>query len=169
MSENASFAKKVIKSGIIFIGPSPEAIELMGDKLSAKKTVSKYNIPLVPGLNEEIKDVNLAMKQAEKIGFPILIKASAGGGGKGMRIVHEKKDFKQQMERAVSEAENSFGNGAVFIEKYLVKPRHIEIQVLADQFGNVVHLFERDCSVQRRHQKVIEEAPSSVLTEKLRK
>ena len=169
LSENASFAKKVIKSGIIFIGPSPEAIELMGDKLSAKKTVSKYNIPLVPGLNEEIKDVNLAMKQAEKIGFPILIKASAGGGGKGMRIVHEKKDFKQQMERAVSEAENSFGNGAVFIEKYLVKPRHIEIQVLADQFGNVVHLFERDCSVQRRHQKVIEEAPSSVLTEKLRK
>ena len=169
LSENALFAKKVINAGIIFIGPSPEAIDLMGDKLSAKKTVSKYNIPLVPGLDEEIKDVNLAMSQAEKIGFPILIKASSGGGGKGMRVVYDKKDFKQQMKRAVSEAENSFGNGAVFIEKYLVKPRHIEIQVLADQFGNVVHLFERDCSVQRRHQKVIEEAPSSVLSNKLRK
>ena len=169
LSENALFAKKVINAGIIFIGPSPEAIDLMGDKLSAKKTVSKYNIPLVPGSDEEIKDVNLAMSQAEKIGFPILIKASSGGGGKGMRVVYDKKDFKQQMERAVSEAENSFGNGAVFIEKYLVKPRHIEIQVLADQFGNVVHLFERDCSVQRRHQKVIEEAPSSVLSNKLRK
>ena len=169
LSENATFAKKVINSGLIFIGPSPKAIELMGDKLSAKKTVAKYNIPLVPGINKEIKDVNLAMKQAEKIGFPILIKASAGGGGKGMRIVHQKKDFILQMERAVSEAENSFGNGAVFIEKYLVKPRHIEIQVLADQFGNVVHLFERDCSIQRRHQKVIEEAPSSILSDDLRK
>lgn len=169
LSENADFANKVIKAGIIFIGPSPQAINIMGDKLSAKKTVSKYDIPLVPGLNEEIKDLNLAMIAAEKIGFPILIKASAGGGGKGMRVVHEKKEFKQQMERAVSEAQNSFGNGAVFIEKYLVKPRHIEIQVLADQFGNVVHLFERDCSIQRRHQKVIEEAPSSILSDELRR
>ena len=140
----------------------------MGDKLSAKKTVSKFDIPLVPGLNEEIKDVDKAMLAAEKIGFPVLIKASAGGGGKGMRIVHEKKNFKQQMKRAVSEAENSFGNGAVFIEKYLSKPRHIEIQILADQHGNVVHLFERDCSIQRRHQKIVEEAPSAVVSKELR-
>jgi pyruvate carboxylase subunit A len=168
LSENASFAEKVIKAGIIFIGPSPKSIEIMGDKLSAKKTVSKFDIPLVPGLNEEIKDVDKAMLAAEKIGFPVLIKASAGGGGKGMRIVHEKENFKQQMKRAVSEAENSFGNGAVFIEKYLSKPRHIEIQILADQHGNVVHLFERDCSIQRRHQKIVEEAPSAVVSEKLR-
>jgi acetyl-CoA carboxylase biotin carboxylase subunit len=141
----------------------------MGDKLSAKKTVSKFKIPLVPGLDEEITDLDLAMKTAENIGFPILIKASAGGGGKGMRIVHHKKEFKQQMERAVSEAEKSFGNGAVFIEKYLEKPRHIEIQILADQYGNVVYLFERDCSVQRRHQKLIEETPSPVLTNEQRK
>ena len=168
LSENASFAKKVIKAGIIFIGPSPKSIEIMGDKLSAKKTVSKFDIPLVPGLNEEINDVDKAMLSAEKIGFPILIKASAGGGGKGMRVVHQKKEFKHQMKRAVSEAENSFGNGAVFIEKYLSKPRHIEIQILADQYGNVVHLFERDCSIQRRHQKIIEEAPSSVVSDELR-
>ena len=168
LSENSEFASKVIKSGIIFIGPSPNAIKLMGDKLSAKKTVSKYNTPLVPGANEEIKDIEKAMITAEEIGFPVLIKASAGGGGKGMRIVKNKEEFKSQMDRAVSEAENSFGNGAVFIEKYLEKPRHIEIQVLADQLGNFVHLFERDCSIQRRHQKVIEEAPSSVLTDDLR-
>jgi len=169
LSENFEFAQKVVDAGLIFIGPSPDAIQVMGDKLSAKKTVSKFKIPLVPGLDEEITDLDLAMNTAENIGFPILIKASAGGGGKGMRIVHHKKEFKQQMERAVSEAEKSFGNGAVFIEKYLEKPRHIEIQILADQHGNVVYLFERDCSVQRRHQKVIEEAPSSVLSEKLRK
>jgi acetyl-CoA carboxylase biotin carboxylase subunit len=169
LSENFEFAQKVVDAGLIFIGPSPLAIQVMGDKLSAKKTVSKFKIPLVPGLDEEITDLDLAMNTAENIGFPILIKASAGGGGKGMRIVHHKKEFKQQMERAVSEAEKSFGNGAVFIEKYLEKPRHIEIQILADQHGNVVYLFERDCSVQRRHQKVIEEAPSSVLSEKLRK
>ena len=168
LSENAAFASKVIKAGIIFIGPSAKSIEVMGDKLSAKKTVSKFDIPLVPGLDEEIKDVNLAMNAAEKIGFPVLIKASAGGGGKGMRIVHKKDEFKEQMQRAVSEAKNSFGNGAVFIEKYVTSPRHIEIQVLADKFGNVVHLFERECSIQRRHQKVIEEAPSSVLTPELR-
>ena len=169
LSENFEFAQKVVDAGLIFIGPSPDAIQVMGDKLSAKKTVSKFKIPLVPGLDEEITDLDLAMNTAENIGFPILIKASAGGGGKGMRIVHHKKEFKQQMERAVSEAEKSFGNGAVFIEKYLEKPRHIEIQILADQHGNVVYLFERDCSVQRRHQKVIEEAPSFVLSEKLRK
>ena len=168
LSENFEFAQKVIDAGLIFIGPSPVAIQVMGDKLSAKKTVSKFKIPLVPGLDEEITDLDLAMNTAENIGFPILIKASAGGGGKGMRIVHHKKEFKQQMERAVSEAEKSFGNGAVFIEKYLEKPRHIEIQILADQYGNVVYLFERDCSVQRRHQKLTEETPSPFMTDKLR-
>ena len=168
LSENAVFASKVIEAGIIFIGPSAKSIGVMGDKLSAKKTVSKFDIPLVPGLDEEIRDVNLAMNAAEKIGFPVLIKASAGGGGKGMRIVHKKDEFKDQMQRAVSEAKNSFGNGSVFIEKYLTKPRHIEIQILADQYGEVIHLFERDCSIQRRHQKVIEEAPSSLISNELR-
>jgi propionyl-CoA carboxylase alpha chain len=168
LSENAEFASKVIAAGIIFIGPSSEAIELMGDKLSAKNAVMQYDIPMVPGLNSAVTDVEEAKESAEKIGFPILIKASAGGGGKGMRIVEKKSEFEDQMKRAVSEAKSAFGNGAVFIEKYITEPRHIEIQVLADQHGNIVHLFERDCSIQRRHQKVIEEAPSIVLSEKMR-
>ena len=140
----------------------------MGDKLSAKNAVLDYDIPMVPGLNSAVTDVNEAKDSAEEIGFPILIKASAGGGGKGMRIVENKNEFEDQMKRAVSEAENAFGNGAVFIEKYITEPRHIEIQILADQHGNVIHLFERDCSIQRRHQKVIEEAPSAVLSEEMR-
>ena len=168
LSENSSFASKVAEAGIIFIGPSTHAIEVMGDKLSAKNAVIDYDIPMVPGLNSAVIDVNEAKESAEEIGFPILIKASAGGGGKGMRIVENKNEFEDQMKRAVSEAENAFGNGAVFIEKYITEPRHIEIQILADQHGNVIHLFERDCSVQRRHQKVIEEAPSAVLSEEMR-
>ena len=168
LSENSSFAQKVIEAGIKFIGPSGKSIEIMGDKLSAKKAVLAYDIPMVPGLNEEVTDINKAKKVANQIGYPILIKAAAGGGGKGMRIVENDSEFENQMKRAVSEAKNAFGNGAVFIEKYITEPRHIEIQILADQHGNVVHLFERDCSIQRRHQKVIEEAPSSVLSEKLR-
>ena len=168
LSENSSFAQKVIDAGIKFIGPSGKSIEIMGDKLSAKKAVLAYDIPMVPGLNEEVTDVDKAKKVANQIGYPILIKAAAGGGGKGMRIVENNSEFENQMKRAVSEAKNAFGNGAVFIEKYITEPRHIEIQILADQHGNVVHLFERDCSIQRRHQKVIEEAPSSVLSEKLR-
>ena len=168
LSENATFAQKVKEAGITFIGPSPRAMELMGDKLSAKAVVKKYNIPMVPGTDEAIEDVEAAKKIAQVIGFPILIKASAGGGGKGMRIVERAEDFEEQMNLAVSEAVSAFGNGAVFIEKYVASPRHIEIQVLADKFGNVIHLFERECSIQRRHQKVIEEAPSSVLTPKLR-
>ena len=168
LSENSSFAKKVSDEGIIFIGPSGESIEVMGDKLSAKKAVSAYNIPMVPGLNEEVTDVAKAKKVASEIGYPILIKAAAGGGGKGMRVVKNDAEFEDQMKRAVSEAQNAFGNGAVFIEKYITEPRHIEIQILADMHGNVVHLFERDCSVQRRHQKVIEEAPSAVLSDKIR-
>lgn len=168
LSENAGFKEALDKAGITFIGPSAEAINLMGSKLAAKDAVKKYGVPMVPGTDEAITDVQAAKKTAESIGFPILIKASAGGGGKGMRIVEKAEDFESQMDRAVSEAESSFGDGAVFIEKFVTKPRHIEIQVLADQHGNVVHLFERECSIQRRHQKVIEEAPSSVLTEELR-
>ena len=168
LSENADFARNVEAAGMIFIGPRPHAIEIMGDKLSAKAAVEDFDVPLVPGTEGEVKDVSEALVLAHDIGFPVMIKASAGGGGKGMRIVHNPEEFASQMERAVSEATNSFGNGAVFVEKYIQNPRHIEIQVLADEYGNVVHLFERECSIQRRHQKVIEEAPSVVLTPELR-
>ncbi|MCB0638634.1 MAG: ATP-grasp domain-containing protein, partial [Lewinella sp.] len=168
LSENAAFSQAVTDAGITFIGPKPKAIRLMGDKLAAKQTVSEYEVPLVPGLDHAITDVGEAQAFAEKIGFPVLIKASAGGGGKGMRRVDDPADFREQMDRAVSEATSAFGDGSVFIEKFVTSPRHIEIQVLADSHGNVVHLFERECSVQRRHQKVVEEAPSSILTPELR-
>ncbi|MEM6967090.1 MAG: acetyl-CoA carboxylase biotin carboxylase subunit [Bacteroidota bacterium] len=169
LSENSVFAQKVTAAGITFIGPNPYAIEVMGSKLAAKEAVKKYDIPMVPGIDEAITDVALAKKIASEIGFPILIKASAGGGGKGMRIVQNLEELPEQMDRAISEAISAFGDGAVFIEKYVTSPRHIEIQVLADTYGNTVHLFERECSVQRRHQKVVEEAPSSVLTPAIRK
>ena len=168
LSENAAFAAEVEAAGMTFIGPRTHAIEVMGDKLSAKDAVKDFEVPLVPGSEGEVQDVQEALSIAESIGFPVMIKASAGGGGKGMRIVQEAAEFESQMKRAVSEATNSFGNGAVFVEKYIQNPRHIEIQVLADEHGNVVHLFERECSIQRRHQKVIEEAPSVVLTPELR-
>lgn len=169
LSENAAFAKKVSDAGLIFIGPSPEAIEVMGSKLAAKQAVAKYDIPLVPGTEEAISDVAVAKSRAAEIGYPILIKASAGGGGKGMRIVESESEFEDQMQRAVSEAQSSFGDSAVFIEKYITSPRHIEIQILGDQQGNIVYLFERECSIQRRHQKVIEEAPSAVVSPEMRK
>ncbi len=169
LSENAKFAENVEKSGMIFIGPKSYAIRIMGSKLAAKDAVKKYDIPMVPGTDEAITDVPNAKKIAKEIGFPILIKASAGGGGKGMRIVENAEEFEDQMKRAISEAESAFGDGSVFIEKYVTSPRHIEIQILADTFGNTVYLFERECSIQRRHQKVVEEAPSSVLTPELRK
>lgn len=168
LSENADFAQKVSDAGITFIGPNPHAIQMMGSKLAAKEAAKAHNIPLVPGTEEAIEDAALAKEIAQSIGFPILIKASAGGGGKGMRVVESVDEFDEQMERAVSEALSSFGDGAVFIEKYVTSPRHIEIQVLADTHGNTIHLFERECSIQRRHQKVVEEAPSIVLTEELR-
>lgn len=169
LSENANFARKVSDQGFTLIGPSPESMEVMGDKLSAKQAVKGYDIPMVPGTDEEITDIPKAKALAVEIGFPILIKASAGGGGKGMRVVENADEFEDQMQRAVSEAISSFGNGAVFIEKYVGSPRHIEIQILADTQGNTVYLFERECSIQRRHQKVIEEAPSSCLSPELRK
>ena len=168
LSENAVFCQKVMDAGLLFIGPSPESIELMGDKLTSKHTVGKYNIPMVPGTPDAVTDRTIAKQKSQEIGYPVLIKASAGGGGKGMRVVENEEEFDEQMDRAVSEAISSFGNGAVFIEKYITAPKHIEIQVLGDKHGNVIHLFERECSVQRRHQKVVEEAPSSVLTPEIR-
>ncbi len=169
LSENAGFAKKVKAAGMKLIGPSPESMEVMGDKLSAKQAVKKFNVPLVPGVDEAISDVDAAKLIAEEVGYPILIKASAGGGGKGMRLVENSAEFEEQMTMAQNEARSSFGDDAVFIEKFVDKPRHIEIQVFADQQGNVVYLFERECSIQRRHQKVVEEAPSAILTPELRK
>ena len=169
LSENADFVQKVEDAGIIFIGPGPEAMRIMGSKLAAKECVKHYDIPMVPGIDKAIEDISIAKETAKQIGYPILIKASAGGGGKGMRIVEKEADFEEQMDRAVSEARSSFGDGAVFIEKYVTSPRHVDIQVLADKHGNVVHLFERECSIQRRHQKVVEESPSSILSPELRK
>jgi acetyl-CoA carboxylase biotin carboxylase subunit len=169
LSENADFAEEAERNNIIFIGPKSKAIKIMGSKLAAKDAVKEYNIPMVPGYDQAITDVEKAKVIATEIGFPILIKASAGGGGKGMRVVEKEADFESQMDRAISEAISAFGDGSVFIEKYVASPRHIEIQVMADSHGNILYLFERECSIQRRHQKVIEEAPSSVLTPELRK
>jgi acetyl-CoA carboxylase biotin carboxylase subunit len=169
LSENAGFAQKCEENGIIFIGPTPEAIHAMGDKLEAKRAVKAFNVPMIPGTEGSVTDVQEAKRLAEEIGLPVLIKASAGGGGKGMRIVENINDFEEQMNRAVSEATSAFGDGSVFVEKYATQPRHIEIQILADTHGNIVYLFERECSVQRRHQKVVEEAPSAVLTPEKRK
>ena len=168
LSENAVFAKAVTESGIKFIGPSIEAIQVMGDKLDSKQAVKKFDVPMVPGTDEAIENVEEGMKIAAEIGYPIMVKASAGGGGKGMRVVHSADEFKEQFERAVSEATSSFGNGAVFIEKFVQEPKHIEVQILADQHGNIIHLNERECSVQRRHQKVVEEAPSVVVDAEVR-
>ena len=169
LSENEAFAKRVEDEGLIFVGPSAKAIQIMGSKLAAKAAVARFNVPLVPGTSEPISDIKEAKKIASDVGYPILIKASAGGGGKGMRIVEDENSFEDQMERAVSEATSAFGDGSVFIEKYITKPRHIEFQIFGDKHGNIVHLFERECSIQRRHQKVVEEAPSSIVTPEIRK
>lgn len=168
LSENASFARKVEEAGLTFIGPSPHAIEVMGSKLAAKQAAQKFNVPLVPGTEHPLKDIAEAKAVAHEIGFPILIKASAGGGGKGMRVVRQAAELEEQINLAKSEARSAFGDDAVFIEKYVASPRHIEIQILADKQGNYVYLFERECSIQRRHQKVIEEAPSAILTPEVR-
>ena len=169
LSENAGFAEEAEKNDIIFIGPRSKAIKMMGDKLAAKDAVKDYDIPMVPGVDRAVTDPKEAIEIAKQIGFPILIKAAAGGGGKGMRVVEKEKDVEEQMKRAISEATSAFGDGSVFVEKYVTSPRHVEIQVMADSHGNVLHFFERECSVQRRHQKVVEEAPSAVLTPELRK
>jgi len=168
LSENADFAQKVTEAGITFIGPTPEAIDLMGNKIAARETVRKQGVPLVPGNKNQLTTLSQAREIASEIGYPILIKAAAGGGGKGMRKVMNEEELESQMQRAQSEAMASFDDDAIFIEKYISSPRHIEFQILADQYGHTVHLFERECSIQRRHQKLIEEAPSAVLSESLR-
>jgi len=169
LSENAKFVKSVTKAGIAFIGPSPEAIDLMGSKIDSKQAVAKYGVPLVPGINHAVEEISEATSVAAEIGYPVLVKASAGGGGKGMRMVEKPEDLESQMRTAQSEAQSAFGDRSVFIEKFVTKPRHIEIQLIADNYGNVVYLLERECSIQRRHQKLVEEAPSAVLTDALRK
>ncbi|MCB0820012.1 MAG: ATP-grasp domain-containing protein, partial [Bacteroidetes bacterium] len=169
LSENAAFSRAVTAAGITFIGPSPESMEMMGSKLAAKAAAKAHNIPLVPGTEEAITNPDEAQAIATSIGYPVLIKASAGGGGKGMRIVEQESDFKEQLQLAISEASSAFGDGSVFIERYVGSPRHIEIQIMADTHGNCVYLFERECSIQRRHQKVVEEAPSAVVSESMRR
>ena len=169
LSENADFARACEESGIIFIGPKAEHIELFGDKIASKNAMKKIGVPILEGTTHPISDKKEAQKIAQKIGFPIIIKASFGGGGRGMRVVYEAKEFNKMFDSATNEAVKYFGNGDVFIEKFVTNPRHIEVQIVADKFGNVVHLGERDCSIQRRHQKVIEIAPSPSLNPDTRK
>ncbi|HEX8387125.1 MAG TPA: acetyl-CoA carboxylase biotin carboxylase subunit [Rubricoccaceae bacterium] len=168
LSENAGFAEACAAAGVVFIGPPPEAMRLMGDKTAARRLMQAAAVPMAPGTVDAIDDADEAERVAGEIGYPVLVKAAAGGGGKGMRVVERAEDFAGLFERARSEALSAFGDGRVYVERYLTGPRHVEIQVLADQHGGVVHLFERECSVQRRHQKVVEEAPSAVLTPELR-
>jgi acetyl-CoA carboxylase biotin carboxylase subunit len=168
LSENAKFSQAVSEAGLKFIGPKPYAIEVMGSKTKARELMAKAGVPIVPGTQEKITDINLAYKIADEIGYPILLKASAGGGGKGMRKVLSKDEFKSSFEAAQRESLKAFGDDSVYIEKFIENPKHIEIQIIADEHGNYAHLGERDCSIQRRHQKVIEEAPSTVLDEELR-
>lgn len=168
LSENAEFSDRCKKEGIIFIGPSSYAIETMGDKITARKTMQKANVPVVPGTTDPITDLDEAVKVIKEIGLPVMIKASAGGGGKGMRLVQKEEDIISSVKAAKSEALNAFSNDAVYIEKYISSPHHIEFQIVADNHGNCVHLFERECSVQRRHQKVVEETPSPIMTPEVR-
>ncbi|MFU8842244.1 MAG: acetyl-CoA carboxylase biotin carboxylase subunit [Bacteroidales bacterium] len=168
LSENADFSARCQKEGIIFIGPSPHSINMMGDKITSRQTMIKAGVPVVPGTVEPIEDEKKAIETIKNIGLPVMIKASAGGGGKGMRLVHHEDEIQSGIRSARSEAKAAFGNDAVYIEKYIASPHHIEFQVLADNHGNVIHLFERECSVQRRHQKVIEETPSPLMTPEVR-
>lgn len=169
LAENAEFAQRCKDENLIFIGPNPETISLLGDKLQAREAALKAGLPVIPGAEFEYGNNNDALNKADEIGYPVLIKAAAGGGGKGMRVVEKPNEFEESLKRASSEAQSAFGDGRVYIEKYLVNPRHIEIQILADQDGNIIYLGERECSIQRRHQKLIEESPSPVMTSELRK
>lgn len=168
LSENADFAEQVAKNNLIFIGPKAHAIEVMGNKLASKESLEGRDIPMIPGTKDAIDNPEKAIQIANEIGYPVLIKAAAGGGGRGMRVVNKESEIKEQMDRAINEAVSAFGDGSVFIEKFVESPRHIEVQILADTHGNIVHLFERECSIQRRHQKVVEEAPSVVVNDELR-
>ena len=169
LSENPDFALSCQDKKIKFIGPSPKVISLMGDKIAAKKTMEKAGVPVIPGYHGNKQDSKSLVKEGKKIGFPLLVKAASGGGGKGMRIVHNEDVLEESIESAKRESKSSFGDDTVFLEKYIDKPRHIEFQILADEYGNIIHLFERECSIQRRHQKIIEETPSPVMTKELRK
>ena len=169
LAENDKFAEMCNDHGIVFIGPSPKAIRSMGDKSTAKETMDKVGVPTVPGSKGLLSTVDDAYKLADKIGYPVIIKATAGGGGRGMRLVEEKSNLEKMFKAAQGEAEAAFGNAGLYMEKFIKKPRHVEIQILADRFGNVVHLGERDCSVQRRHQKLLEESPSPAINHNLRK
>lgn len=168
LSENAAFTDRCKKEGIIFIGPSSHAINTMGDKITARKNMMAAGVPVVPGTTEPIEDLDEAVKTIQEIGLPVMVKASAGGGGKGMRLIKNEKDILSSVSAAKSEAKAAFGNDAVYIEKYINSPHHIEFQILADNHGNCIHLFERECSVQRRHQKVVEETPSPIMTPSVR-
>ncbi|MCP4922662.1 MAG: ATP-grasp domain-containing protein, partial [bacterium] len=168
LSESPEFATMVREHGLKFIGPSPEHIALMGDKITAKAAVKKLGIPVVPGSDGPVTDIESAVRTAEKMSYPVIVKAASGGGGKGMQVCHNSEELREKIPLAQTEARINFGNDQVFLEKYLTTPRHIEIQVLGDSFGNAVHLGERDCSIQRRHQKVWEEAPSISVTEEKR-
>ncbi|RJP64446.1 MAG: acetyl-CoA carboxylase biotin carboxylase subunit [Ignavibacteriales bacterium] len=169
LSENYNFIKAVEDSGLVFIGPSSNSVRMMGDKTSARKLMREHNVPIVPGTTTPITSLNAGLAEAEKIGYPVLLKASAGGGGKGMKKVLNSSEFDSAFQSAQREAIKAFGSSDVYIEKYIENPKHIEVQIIADKHGNYAHLFERDCSVQRRHQKVIEEAPSTFLDDNLRK
>ena len=168
LAESETFAKVCADCNIIFIGPKPEVIKIMGDKVEARRTMKAAGVPILPGSPDPITDADEAIKLAEEIGFPVIIKAAAGGGGRGMRIVREEEDLAHQLQAAQTEALAAFKDGSVYIEKYIERPRHIEIQVLADEHGNCIHLGERECTIQRRHQKLLEEAPSPVITPELR-
>lgn len=168
LSENSTFARMVEEHGKVFIGPTPEHIEMMGDKITAKKTMIELGVPVVPGSDGGIQNEEVAVQTAKEIGFPVLIKATSGGGGKGMKVAHSAEEIPQAFKLARAEAKANFGNDEVYMERYLSKPRHIEVQVLADQYGNAINLGERDCSIQRRHQKIWEEAPSPALNDEIR-
>ena len=168
LSENAAFARRCEKEKILFIGPNSDALELVGDKVRSRQTMEKAGIPIIPGMKGIVNDISAIKVEARKIGYPVMIKASAGGGGKGMRVVYEEKELTPALEAGMREAKSAFGDDSVYLEKYIEEPRHVEFQVLADNHGNVVHLFERECSIQRRHQKIVEETPSQALDPELR-
>lgn len=168
LAENAAFARRCEKEKIVFIGPNSDALELVGDKVRSRQTLEKADIPIIPGMKGIVKDTSAIKAEARKIGYPVMIKASAGGGGKGMRVVYTEKELTPALEAGMREAKSAFGDESVYLEKYIEEPRHVEFQVLADNHGNVVHLFERECSIQRRHQKIVEETPSQALDSELR-
>lgn len=169
LSENYHFAERCDQEGIVFIGPNAAAMKLVGDKVASREVTEKAGIPLIPGMKNKSTDVNECLAEAEKIGYPVLLKASAGGGGKGMRVVSSKNELKAAVEAGMREAQSAFGDPSVYLEKYIEQPRHVEFQVLADNYGNAIHLFERECSIQRRHQKIVEESPSPALNNELRR